>query len=118
MPAEDREPVGRRRATKNGARERGGAGKIHKSVMGARALLGKCLSIRAESRGNRCFFVILTSVLLNGRGKYNSQNKNSRTNVNIRKYNTQLSTTSDKCTLFDTIVNLVDVQMYIDSVQM
>ena len=118
MPAEARVPVGRRRVTKNGARERGGAGNMHVAVMGQRALLGKCLNMRAERSQNRCFFVNLTSVLLNGRGKYNSQNKNSRTNVNIRKYNTQLSTTSDKCTLFDTIVNLVDVQMYIDSVQM
>lgn len=72
MPAEAREPEGRRKETKSGARERGGAGKIHKSVMGARALLGKRLIIRAESSQNRCFFVILTSVLLNGRVKYSS----------------------------------------------
>lgn len=118
MPAEAREPVGRRRVTKNGARERGGATNMHMSVTGQRALLGKCLNMRAERSQNRCFFVILTSVLLNGRGKYNSQNKSSRTNVNIEKYNAQLYTTSDKCTLFATIVNLVDVQMYTDSVQM
>lgn len=67
MPAEDREPVGRRPETKNGARERGGAGNMHVAVTGQRALLGKCLSFRAEIGQKRLIFVILTSVLLYGR---------------------------------------------------
>lgn len=111
MPAEARVPEGRRRVTKNGGWALGAATEMCMSVTGQRALLGKCLMFRAEIGQNRLIIVILTSVLLNGRLKYSSLDKSSRTIVINVICRLQMSATCDNCTLSVTIVNFGDVQM-------
>ena len=111
MPAEARVPVGRRRVTKNGGWALGAATEMCMSVTGQRALLGKCLRFRSEIGKNRLIIVILTSVLLDGRLKYNSEDKSSCTIVISVIYMLQMSATCDNCTLSVTFVNFGDVQM-------